>query len=78
MKASQREIVRHRREIGKRITTYREAKGWSLSKLAREVGVQPPTAWGWERGDFSPGITNLRKVADVLGRSVDDLVIGQA
>lgn len=76
-KRKTREVARHRRELGKRIEAAREAKELTLTEFAREVGVEPPTAWGWENGRYSPGLVNLRKIAAVVGKSVDEL-IGEA
>ena len=70
-----REQRRERRKFGKRVTEYREAKGLSLSAFARECGVEPPTALGWERGDYMPSAHRLPKIAGVLGVRTDDLLV---
>lgn len=49
----------------------------SLSAFARECGVEPPTALGWERGDYMPSAHRLPKIAEILGVSTDDLLIAE-
>ncbi len=66
-----------RRKFGQRITVAREAKKLSLSAFARECGVEPPTALGWERGDYMPSAHRLPKIAEILGVSTDDLLIAE-
>lgn len=60
--------------VGARIKRRRERRGLTLNGFAREVGVKPPTALGWERGDFMPRIPNLRRIATVLACEVADLL----
>ncbi|MBP9863679.1 MAG: helix-turn-helix transcriptional regulator [Kofleriaceae bacterium] len=64
-----------RRQFGKRLTEAREAKGLTLSAFARAVKVAPPTALGWERGDYSPSAGSLRRIAGALDVTVDALLI---
>lgn len=64
-----------RRQFGKRLTEAREGKGLSLSAFARAVNVAPPTALGWERGDYSPSAGSLRRISAALGVTVDALLI---
>lgn len=64
-----------RRSFGRRLTKAREGKDISLSAFARAVGVEPPTALGWERGQYMPSAFRLPKIADVLGVRTDDLLI---
>lgn len=64
-----------RRSFGRRLTKARESKGLSLSAFAREVDVEPPTALGWERGQYMPSAYRLPKIALVLGVRTDDLLI---
>lgn len=62
-----------RRQFGRRLKTAREDKGLSLSAFARACKVAPPTALGWERGDYSPSAGSLRRISSVLSVAVDDL-----
>lgn len=66
-----------RRAFGKRLRAAREDKCLSLTKFAHQVGVAPPTAWGWENGDYSPSMDSLRKITAVLDKSSDEL-LGEA
>lgn len=61
-------------QVGARIKRRREQRKLSLSGFAREVGVKPPTALGWERGEFVPRLPNLRRIATVLSCEVADLI----
>ena len=69
----EREVARHRRELGKRLASARAAADLSLSEFARRVGVKPPTACGWESGRYSPTIDRVPRIAEVLGVGVSDL-----
>lgn len=64
-----------RRAFGRRLTAARKAKSLSLSAFAREVDVEPPTALGWERGQYMPSAHRLPRIAEVLGVRTDDLLI---
>lgn len=52
--------------LGEGIYRARKARGWSLDKLAAEVGVSKPTVWSWERGRCNPRLPALRRLAAVL------------
>ncbi len=69
-----RRATKQRREFGQRLANARQAKGLTLSAFARKVGVAKPTAWGWERGDYSPSMDSLRRIAEELSVGVDDLM----
>ena len=62
-----------RRRFGRGITDRREKLGLTLAEFARRVGVKPPTALGYERGDFLPGFDRIGKIAEVLGCTTDEL-----
>lgn len=50
-----------------RITIARNAKGWTKSKLASEVGVSNPTVSDWESGEIKKiEADNLLKICDAL------------
>lgn len=53
-------------EIAQRIKRGRIALGYSLSELARRVGVSPQAVQQWEFGKTSPKGNNLRKLSQVL------------
>lgn len=51
-------------------------KGISIAKLEKESGLGNATIRGWTTS--SPRIENLLKVADILGCSVDDLLVSES
>lgn len=53
-------------DMAKRIKQGRVALGYSLSELARKVGVSPQAVQQWEFGKTSPKGENLRKLSMVL------------
>ncbi len=60
-------------EIGARIPAARLAKGWTQLAFALEAHVSPATVQRWERGQL-PRVTELIRVADVLGVPAEELV----
>lgn len=63
--------------IGKRIRQARHVKGFSKSRLAREVGVTPTAVWNWEENEIAPRFDTLAKVAFCLEVSEAFLRTGQ-
>jgi transcriptional regulator with XRE-family HTH domain len=47
-------------------------KGLSITKLEEAVGLGNGTITKWDKG--SPVLANLKKVADFLGVSIEDLI----
>jgi len=61
--------------IAKNIKKYRDKLGISQDKLSKMAGVTLHTIAKIETGSTSdPRIETLRKIADALGVSVDDLI----
>lgn len=60
--------------IGERLKKARELKGLTKKELAQTVGVAPSTITRYEEEVRIPKVTILRKIAEVLGVSVDYLV----
>jgi transcriptional regulator with XRE-family HTH domain len=61
--------------IGEKIKAYREKKGWSQYKLAKEANVQPSTISQIESGARQkPSIDVLQKVAEALSLTVSQLL----
>jgi len=59
----------------KKLKGYRNKKGWSQEKLAREAGVSYQAMIKIERGyTKSPRLGTLIKIAKVLNLSIDDLI----
>jgi transcriptional regulator with XRE-family HTH domain len=57
-----------------RLKREREARGWSQSFLAEQIGVQETTLVGeWERGIEQPGEQYQERLCSVLGKSAQEL-----
>lgn len=59
------------------IKKYRLAKGMTQEKLAEIMGTSQAAVGMWEAGTRMPRADKLRKLAAVLGCSVDDLLSGE-
>lgn len=55
---------------------YLDSKGLTASQLARKAGVPKQSISGWLAGSNPRDIKQIKKVADVLSVSVDNLVFG--
>lgn len=64
------------RRLGASITRRREALDPPVNRkdFALAIGVKPPTALGYERGEYMPGLDKLAKIAEVLKCTTDDLL----
>lgn len=63
-------------EIGTRIRAAREAKGMTLSELARALGITPQSVQAWEVGKTTPkGFTRIARICAVLDMKPADLNI---
>ena len=56
------------------LTAAREAKQWSLARLAREAEIGLSTIRSWETGARAPEPDNLAKAAAALGVSMNALI----
>jgi transcriptional regulator with XRE-family HTH domain len=66
-----------RKLIGERIAKAREAAGLNPSELSREIGVSRAAVAQWEVGKTEPNARNLRKIASVVGVTLEWLGQGQ-
>lgn len=65
-------------EILERIDKLIKEKGWSKYELADRCGLNRVTTWMfWEKGIDNIKLSNLKKLADGLGVSVDYLLNGE-
>ena len=53
----------------------RRARGWTQLQLATRLGVTPVTVYNWERGYSEPRVSQFRRLARLLGASMDELVL---
>lgn len=56
------------------VTVYRDLRGMNKSALARAAGVNRIALHDIETGKSSGSVATLKRIADALGVSVDDLV----
>jgi transcriptional regulator with XRE-family HTH domain len=61
-------------DVGKRIRTARERKGWTQSDLARALDRARQHVFMLEQGQQFPGVPLLRQLAQVLEVSTDYLL----
>lgn len=57
--------------------TIREARlnaGLSLRKASKKVGVSVTTLMKWEEGTTSPSLENAKRLCEVYGISIKDLI----
>jgi transcriptional regulator with XRE-family HTH domain len=59
---------------GKRVVNWREERGWSAARLAKEAGVAPGTVSGLETGKRTPLPKKLDKILAALGKTQFDLL----
>ncbi|MGJ4063502.1 helix-turn-helix domain-containing protein [Limosilactobacillus mucosae] len=59
--------------IAERIKEYRKQRHYTQKELATLINVKPTTVSGWELGRNTPSIEMLKKLADILNVSFDEL-----
>ena len=60
--------------MGEKLKQARKAAGMSQADLAEKVGCHQKDISRWESGLHEPGALTLKKMAQALGCSMDDLV----
>ena len=60
--------------LGQRIRRLRKAQDVTMEAFARQVGVSYVSVSEWERGQATPNLESLYKIADALGITVGELV----
>ena len=56
------------------IRSLREKAGISQCELAKRMGVTQGAVWQWENGMSHPKIPLLKRLAETLGVTVDELI----
>ena len=64
--------------IGLRISTAREARGWTQDQLAEAAGVHRVTLAKYESGKVEPGSKVLSRISSALGVTMDYLTKEEA
>ena len=60
--------------MGEKLKAVRLAAGLTQGQLAELVGVQQRDISRWENGHREPGVLIVKKMAQALGCSMDELV----
>lgn len=60
--------------IGKNIKELREGKGWSQDVFADKVGTTKSAVSFWERGQTTPRMPKIEKMAELFGVSVTEIL----
>ena len=60
--------------MGEKLKAARLAAGLTQGQLAELVGVQQRDISRWENGHREPGVLIVKKMAQALGGSMDELV----
>ena len=60
--------------MGVRLRTARRSAGLTQKQLAEALGVESITVSRWERGVTTPSLPRLRRIAEITGTTVSDLV----
>lgn len=63
-----------RQSIGERIAWARERAGLNKNRFARELGTSWQHVDHWEKGRTEPSLGSMRRIAELLGVSVDFLL----
>jgi transcriptional regulator with XRE-family HTH domain len=61
-------------DIGK-VTRARLVRGWTQAKLAEMIERSPAAISAIENGRYEPSPTTMKRIADVLGLDMDELVL---
>lgn len=70
------EQSRHRQQIGARVRSARETRGYTEAQLAERIGVTPAFMSLAEKGEADIPLYQLMHIADLLMVSLDGLVAG--
>lgn len=60
--------------IAKNITELRKASGLTQAQLAEQLNYSDKSVSKWERGDGVPDVVVMKKIADLFGVTLNDLV----
>lgn len=60
--------------MGEKLRAARQAAGMTQTQLAEAIGCKQKDVSRWEAGTVEPGVLTVKKMAQALGCSMDDLV----
>ena len=64
-------LKERRREVYERYAKLRTEKGVSDAEVARNAGVDKTTLSHWKKGDYTPKVESIIKIADYFDVSLD-------
>jgi len=56
----------------------KDLKGWSLYRLAKELGLPQQTIYSWASGRTQPSYESLDRLCDIIGCNISDLLEAEA
>ncbi len=56
------------------IKALRERRGYSMEKLAAQLGIRPSSVYKWEHGRADPVMRKAVKLTKILGCTLDQLM----
>lgn len=62
-------------KLGEKIRALRRGKNMSQEKLAKQIKVHPVLISRYERGESSPSVNSVRRLAKVFRVSTDELLL---
>ncbi|WP_028463701.1 helix-turn-helix transcriptional regulator [Nocardia sp. 348MFTsu5.1] len=60
--------------VPSQIAQHRKVRNMSRGELARLVGITTGAVGLWERGETTPAVDTLKRVADLLGAPMDEFI----
>jgi len=51
----------------------RQIRGWSLYRLAKELGLPQQTVYSWANGRTQPSYDNMDRLCESIGCTIDEL-----
>ena len=68
------EIEPIKRDVGQRLATVRQLKGYTQKDIAQRFDVNKATVSAWETGRGDPGVYRLRELAKLYGVSAESIL----
>ena len=60
--------------MGEKLREARQRAGMTQAQLAEAIGCKQKDVSRWEAGQIEPGVLTVKKMAQALGCSMEDLV----
>lgn len=67
----EKELEKHRQDIGRQCAIWRKQKGLSQNEMAKELGISRDIIHRIEKGVSSYTVDSLIRYADHLGRTIE-------